>query len=264
MNNVLFEIDSRGVAFVTLNRPEKHNSFNPALVVELTRAWERASEDPRVRIVVLTGAGKSFCAGADLEHMRAMAGVGKEENFADALALGQCLRDLNQLSRPVIARVNGSAFGGGLGLIACADIAIATPESRFALTEVKLGIIPAVISSHVVRAIGARQARRLFMTAATFAAAEAQSIGLLHQVIAADQLDNAVEHEVQLLLKGAPNAQGAAKRLVDDVIGLAATAPANPEAHFARLLANIRAEPEAAAGIRAFFAKTRPPWEPGN
>ena len=172
------------------------------------------------RVVVVTGAGASFCAGADIAHMRSMMGATEQQNVADALLLARCLRTLDELDKPVIARVNGNVFGGGVGLVACADIAIGVETAKFALTEVRLGIVPAVISPYVVAAIGNRHARRLFLTAAPFEAAEARSIGLLHFTATAEQLDALVAEQVDHLLRGGPEALRAAKKLVRRVAQL--------------------------------------------
>ena len=172
-------VDARGVATLTLNRPDKHNALDGATVQELHAALTALANDAQARVVVLTGAGASFCAGADIAHMRSMMGATEQQNVDDALLLARCLRTLDELDKPVIARVNGNVFGGGVGLVACADIAIGVETAKFALTEVRLGIVPAAISPYVVAAIGNRHARRLFLTAAPFDALEARSIGLL-------------------------------------------------------------------------------------
>ena len=180
MANVTTNIDSRGVVTLTLNRPEKHNALDGATMSELDAALSSVSSNQQARVVVLTGAGASFCAGADIGHMRSMLNMTEEQNVADALVLARLLRKLDEFELPLIARVNGNAFGGGVGLIACADIAIGAASAKFALTEVRLGIVPAAISPYVVAAIGSRQARRLFLTAAPFTAEDARGLGLLH------------------------------------------------------------------------------------
>jgi methylglutaconyl-CoA hydratase len=170
--SILTEIDS-GVGIVTLNRPERHNAFDDALISELSAAIDSMVADPAVRVLVISSTGKSFCAGADLNWMRAAAGYSNEENLRDARALAEMLRRLAQCPKPTIARVQGPAYGGGVGLVACCDVAIATFDAQFSLTEVKLGLIPAVISPHVIAAIGERYARRYMLTAERFSAAEA-------------------------------------------------------------------------------------------
>src|SRR5690606_14166227 len=189
---VTLTTDSRGVATLTLDRPDRHNAFDAALIAELTATLLRLNTDNSVRVVVLTGAGKSFSAGADINWMRSMAGVDEAQNFEDSLQLAELMSVLNSLSKPTVARVNGAAIGGGTGLVACCDIAVAGTDAKFAFSEVRLGLVPAVISPYVIAAIGARQARRYFLTAERFSAAEAVRLGLVHACVEADALDNAV------------------------------------------------------------------------
>ncbi|AKC87920.1 enoyl-CoA hydratase-related protein [Pseudoxanthomonas suwonensis] len=243
-----------------LNRPQLHNAFDPALIAALTAALQAAGADPAVRVVVLEGEGASFSAGADLQWMRGMAAAGEDENRADALALARLMRTLDELPRPTIARVHGPAFGGGVGLVACCDIAIGTPAARFGLTESRLGLLPAVISPYVVAAIGTRQARRWFATAESFDADTALSIGLLHQVVAADALDAAVEAQVGLLCRAAPLAAATAKALVRQAAHVA-DAVACDRAN-ADLIARLRVSPEGQEGIGAFLEKRAPAWAP--
>jgi methylglutaconyl-CoA hydratase len=187
MSLVTSSIDARGVATLTLNRPDKHNALDGTTMRELHAALVAINGNAQARVVVLTGAGASFCAGADIAHMRSMMGATEQQNVDDALLLVRCLRALDELDKPVIARVNGNVFGGGVGLVACADIAIAAETAKFALTEVRLGIVPAAISPYVVAAISNRNARRLFLTAAPFDALEARGLGLLHFTASAEQ-----------------------------------------------------------------------------
>ncbi|HEY0179266.1 MAG TPA: enoyl-CoA hydratase-related protein, partial [Dokdonella sp.] len=196
-----------GIATITLNRPGVHNAFDDALVAALTAALAACDADAAVRAVVLTGAGASFSAGADLNWMRGMAGASEDENRADALRLAALMRTLNFLAKPTVARVNGAAYGGGVGLVACCDVAIGVDGAKFSLSEVKLGLVPAVISPYVIAAIGLRQARRLFVTGEVFDAQTAARIGLLHDCVGADRLDAAVERVLHLLGKGGPLAQ---------------------------------------------------------
>src|SRR4249919_3997592 len=199
------QIDQRGgVARVTMQRPEVHNAFDERLIADLTQALTRLDADTAVRAVVLTGSGSTFSAGADLNWMRGMAAASEAENRADSLRLAKLMRTLNFLSKPTLARVNGSAYGGGVGLVACCDIAIGVEGSKFSLSEVKLGLVPAVISPYVVAAIGARHARRMFLSAEVFEAAEAARIGLLHQCVPSGQLDEAVDRSLHWLGKGGP------------------------------------------------------------
>jgi methylglutaconyl-CoA hydratase len=258
MSLVTTAIDARGVATLTLNRPDKHNALDGATTRELHAALVAVSADASVRVVVLTGAGASFCAGADIGHMRSMMNATEEQNVEDALLLARCLRTLDELHRPVIARVNGNVFGGGVGLVACADIAIGAASARFALTEVRLGIVPAVISPYVVTAIGNREARRLFLTAAPFDAEAACKLGLLHVVTEPGQLDEGVESQVGLLLRGGPQALRAAKQLVRRVTLYTDREVLTEEN--ARLLARLRVSPEGKEGLTAFLERRAPPW----
>ena len=248
------------VARLRLDRPELHNAFDDAMVAGLVDALLALGADPAVRVVVLEGAGASFSAGADLHWMRRMAAAGETANRDDALALAGLLRALDELPKPTIARVHGAAFGGGVGLVAACDIAIGVPEAKFGLTESKLGLLPAVISPYVVAAIGPRQARRWFATAEIFDAAEAQRIGLLHQVVAADALDAAVQRQVDLLLKAGPRAAANAKSLVRTVAANDGSPTCRDEldAANAELIAALRVSPEGQEGIAAFLEK-RPP-----
>jgi methylglutaconyl-CoA hydratase len=246
--------DQRGVCTLTLNRPECHNAFNAELIERLLTDLSLINEDPTVRMLVLTGAGKSFSSGADLEWMQQAAQQDEAGNRQDAEELAALMRTLYELDKPSIARINGPAYGGGLGLIACCDVAIASSSARFAFTEVRLGLIPAVISPYILNAIGLRQARRLFLTAEQISAVEAQTMGLVHQVVEPEQLDEAVEVQVDLLLKGGPIAQAESKRLLrcfdsDDM-----------DAELAALIAELRASSEGQAGLDAFLKKTKPPW----
>jgi methylglutaconyl-CoA hydratase len=260
MTTVTTDIDSRGVATLTLNRPEKHNALDGATMGLLAAALTQIANDPKARLVVLTGAGASFCAGADIGHMRSMLTMTEEQNVTDAQVLAKLLRQLDEFELPIIARVNGNAFGGGVGLIACADIAIGVSSAKFALTEVRLGIVPAAISPYVVAAIGSRQARRLFLTAAPFDADEAQGLGLLHLSTDSGALDELVQAQIGHLLRGGPEALRAAKQLVRRV------------AHFhdrevladetARLLARLRVSPEGKEGLSAFLERRKSAWSP--
>jgi methylglutaconyl-CoA hydratase len=255
-----FRTDRRpdGVVRVTLNRPDLHNAFDDRLIAELTQALSRLGEDETVRALVLTGAGKSFSAGADLNWMRRMAGYSDEENLADARALARLMRTLNELPKPTVARVNGAALGGGTGLVACCDIAIASDKASFGTTEARLGIIPAAIGPYVIAAIGPRQARRLTLTGERIPAAEAARIGLVHEVAPAEGLDAAVDAVLESLLKCGPKAIAAAKRLVRDLTGRPITADIIDDT--AQRIAKLRATAEAREGIAAFLEKRKPAW----
>ncbi|MET0718399.1 MAG: enoyl-CoA hydratase-related protein, partial [Pseudoxanthomonas sp.] len=235
-----------------------HNAFDAALIAELTAALAAAGADSGVRVVVLEGAGASFSAGADLNWMRGMAAASEADNRQDSLALARLMRTLEELPKPTIARVHGAAFGGGVGLVACCDIAIGAPEAKFGLTESKLGLLPAVISPYVVSAIGPRQARRWFATAEIFDAQTALKIGLLHEVVPAEQLDSAVRRQIDLLLKAGPLAAAGAKSLVARVV--AATDGAALDQANASLIAGLRVSPEGQEGLAAFLDKRTPSW----
>lgn len=246
------------VATVTLNRPQVHNAFDDTLIASLTAAFVSLDDHPDVRVVVLAAAGKSFCAGADLNWMKRMATFGDDENLADAKALAAMLRALYALSKPTIGRVSGAAYGGGVGLVAACDIAIAVPEATFALSEARLGLIPATIGPYVIEAIGARQARRYFLTAERFDAAQAQRIGLLHEVVAADAIDTRIGALIDALKAAGPSAQLECKALIRGV----AHRPIDEDviAGTARHIAAVRASPEGREGIAAFLGKRAPAW----
>lgn len=248
------------VATLTLARADVHNAFDDALIAELTAALQDLEDDRRVRVVVLTGEGASFSAGADLGWMKRMARAGEKENRKDARQLAKLMRTLNHLDKPVIARVNGAAFGGGVGLIACCDIAIGLDSAKFGLTETRLGLVPAVISPYVVDAIGARQARRLFLTAEIFDAHEAVRIGLLHRAVPAKQFDAAVQAEVDRLLAVGPLAVHEAKRLVHRIVHPDPKQRRALDEENAELIARLRVSDEGQEGLAAFFDKRRPKW----
>ncbi|UPG84136.1 enoyl-CoA hydratase-related protein [Luteibacter aegosomatis] len=251
---------SGAVARLTMNRPEVHNAFDDALIADLTAAIDELDRDDAVRAVVLTGAGASFSAGADLHWMRGMANAGESENREDSLRLARLMRRLQFLSKPTVARVNGAAFGGGVGLVACCDIAVAAEGAKFALSEVKLGLVPAVISPYVIAAIGLRQARRLFVTGEVFAAPAAQAMGLVHDVVPADGLDAAVDRVLDLLGKGGPVAQGEAKKLALGMGGMTEAAMETVDAENAALIARLRVSAEGQDGLSAFLSKSHPSW----
>jgi methylglutaconyl-CoA hydratase len=256
--NLLTEVD-RGVGIVTLNRADRHNAFDDAAIVELIHAVAALESDPAVRLIVIGSVGKSFCAGADLNWMQRVAGYGPEENLRDARALAEMLRRIAQCPKPVIARVQGAAYGGGVGLIAACDIAIATFDAQFALTEVKLGIIPSAISPHVIAAVGERHARRYMLTAERFSASEAYRIGLVHEIVADDAaLDEAIGDLVEALLMNGPAALAECKQLIGAVANRPLTAELVEDT--AQRIARVRATPEAQEGMAAFLAKRKPNW----
>jgi methylglutaconyl-CoA hydratase len=246
------------VARLRLHRPALHNAFDAALIAALTAALDQLAGDDGVRVVVLEGAGASFSAGAALNWMRGMAAAGEAENREDALALARLMRVLDELPKPTIARVHGAAFGGGVGLVACCDIAFGAEGAKFGLTESRLGLLPAVISPYVIAAIGVRQARRYFTTAEIFDAMQAWRIGLLHEVVAADALDAAVDRQIALLLKAGPAASAQAKSLVREI---AAQSDRDAiDAANADLIARLRVSAEGQEGLSAFLDKRPPAW----
>jgi methylglutaconyl-CoA hydratase len=245
-----------GVARVTLNRPELRNAFDDALIRQLRNAFEQLANDKAVRVVILTGNGPAFCAGADLNWMKRMAGYGYDENLADARSLAEMLATLDRLPKPTIARVHGPVFAGGTGLVAACDIAVGTPEAKFCLSEAKLGLSPATISPYVMRAMGEREARRYFLTAEVFDAQEALRIGMLS--ILTDRLDDTIDELVKHLLAGGPEAHAKIKALIRAVAGR------RPDdalvAETAKQIAEIRGSPEGKEGIAAFLEKRKPGW----
>lgn len=254
------EIDKQGVARITLTRTEVHNAFNEALIAELTAALEGVGQDRRVRVVVLAAQGPSFSAGADLNWMKAMAGYSQAENLEDARRLARLMQTLNRLPKPTVALVQGPAYGGGVGLVACCDIALAVEEAKFCLSEVKLGLIPAVISPYLVATIGEAAARRYFLTAEAFSSWEAQRLGLVHEVVARGALEARGRQVVDALLQGGPTAQLAAKELVFAVAGRRLDDGLVEET--AARIAELRASQEAREGIAAFLEKRKPGWRP--
>ena len=259
MSHPLLHLREGAVARLRLNRPQLHNAFDATLIAALTGALDSVAADPDVRVVVVEGEGASFSAGADLNWMRGMAAASEEENRRDSLALARLMRALDECPKPTIARVQGAAFGGGVGLVACCDIAIATANAKFGLTEAKLGLLPAVISPYVIEAIGPRQARRWFATAELFDAATAYRIGLLHEVVDDEAaLDAAVERQIDLLLKAGPVAAAGAKSLVRRVA--ARVDRDGLDADNAALIAALRVSPEGQEGLTAFLDKRAPAW----
>lgn len=262
-DRLIIDTDERGVATVTLNRPDVHNAFDDVLIEQLAGELEVLEKNGAVRVLVLTGAGKSFSAGADLNWMRAMAEYTEQENREDAGRLALLMRRLDEFDKPTVARVNGSAFGGGVGLIACCDIALAVNTAQFALTEVRLGLAPAVIAPYVVPALGQRAARRLFLTGERFDAATAHRLGLVQGVSAdLEALDKDVGEFVTLLLKGGPEAQRACKSLLRKVASGRVGTELERDRLTATLIARLRGSPEGKEGIAAFLDKRRPAWSP--
>ena len=246
------------VATVTLNRPDVRNSFNEQTINELSKVFHQIGRNEDVRAIVLAANGPAFCAGADLNWMKKMAGYSHEENEADAMQLAQMLRTIYLCPKPVVAKVQGDCYAGGMGLVAACDIAVAVQEANFCLSEVKLGLIPATISPYVIKAMGENAARRYFLTAERFTAQEAHRIGFVHEVVAADALDAKVAEVLKALVTNSPNAVKEAKvlvrevahRFVDDAL-LADTAVR---------IAHIRASGEGREGVQSFLEKRKPDW----
>lgn len=255
-DTLLLSISDSGTAVVTLNRPDVHNAFNAALIADLQQAFTQLGKDDQVRAIILTNAGKNFCAGADLNWMKAAADLSESENVQDALLLAEMLAVMNDCPKPVIAAISGAAMGGGVGLAACADIAIGAPNARFSLSEVKLGLTPATISPYVVAAIGARIARRLFITADLFGADQALEYGLLHEVTD-DPLARA-QAIADGLKNNAPLAMAEAKKLVFDVQDKPITA--DLRLMTAERIAARRCTAEGREGLAAFLEKRTPFW----
>jgi methylglutaconyl-CoA hydratase len=252
---VITEVDADGTGWLTLDRAEVHNAFDDVLIARMAEALAALGSDPNVRAVVLAARGKSFSAGADLNWMRRMGGYSHEENIADAMALAGLLRTLDELPKPTIARVQGPAYGGGVGLVAACDIAIAAETARFALTEVKLGLIPAVISPHVLAAIGPRQARRYFVSGEVFDADEAHRIGLVHRVVGADDLDAAVAGMLKNLAGNGRRAMAEVKQLIRAVTGRPIDEAVMRDT--AERIARARASDEGRERITAFLEKRK-------
>ena len=245
------------VATLTLNRPDVHNAFNEHLVAQLRAVFEELRGDDAVRVVVLAGEGKSFSAGADLDWMRRAAQWSEEENRRDAAAAAALWRAVAECPKPVVARVHGNALGGGAGLVAASDIAIASEQAMFGFTEVRLGLVPATVAPHVVETVGPGRALPLFLTGERFDAQRALAIGLVHQVVEAGQLDIAVKGVVDALLMGGPDAQAACKQLVRHI---AMAERSEVDGYTAAMIAQARAGPEGREGVAAFLEKRKPQW----
>jgi methylglutaconyl-CoA hydratase len=245
------------VANVSLNRPGSHNALNAALIGQLTRAFDDLAEDEGVRVVVLSGEGRSFCAGADIGYMRDTAGLSYEQNLKDARGLGAMFRAVDECPKPVVAKVRGAAMGGGAGLVAAADFVVAEEGARFAFSEVRLGIAPASIAPYVVRKTGASHARSLFLTGERFDATRAREIGLVHEMVPSDGLDAAVEGKVEQLLRGGPHAQASVKALLRQ---LEVLEPMDTPGLMARVISELRTGEEGQEGLAAFLEKREPRW----
>ena len=249
---------SAHVAEVWLNRPEVRNAFNDGVIAELTQAFATLGADAELRAIVLAGHGKAFCAGADLSWMRAMADYTWDQNKADAAALARMLWTVWSCPVPVVGRIQGDCYAGGVGLAAACDVLVAADTAHFCLSEAKLGLLPATIGPYVVRALGEQASRRYFITAERFSAAQAQALGFVHEVVAADALDASVAVIVAALVANGPAAAKACKQLVKDVAGRPIDAALRDET--ARRIADIRASAEGREGVMAFLNKRDPSW----
>lgn len=247
-----------GVATVTLTQPEIRNAFSDEVILEITEAFRVAGERPDVRAIVLAAEGTAFCAGANLNWMRRMADYDRAENLQDAGALAEMLRTIYTCPKPTIARVQGDVYAGGMGLVAACDMAVASDNAGFCLSEVKIGLVPGTIAPYVLRAMGARAGHRYFLTGERFDAAEALRIGFVHQVVAIDQLDDAVDGLLKALLAAGPDAVRSCKKLVLDV----AEREINAQliASTVEVIADIRASDEGKEGVQAFLSKRKPAW----
>jgi methylglutaconyl-CoA hydratase len=251
---------TQNVGVIWLNRPDVRNAMSAELIAELTDAIDAASDDPEIRAIVLAGHGPAFCAGADLNWMKRAAAYGPAENEADSLKLAQLLRRIAESPKPTVARVHGPAYAGGLGLVAACDIAVASFDARFCLTEVRIGLIPAMISPYVLRAIGARAASRWALTGEVCDAGEAYRLGLVQQLVPSEELDTAVNAMLGALLQGGPHAIAETKRLIRDVGHRAIDDALVLDT--ARRIAQARASDEGREGIASFLEKRRPAWFP--
>jgi methylglutaconyl-CoA hydratase len=247
-----------GIATVVLSRPDVRNAFNDEVIAELSQAFIQLGDDPQVRAIVLMAEGPAFCAGADLNWMRRMADYSREENEQDAEKLAFMLRTIYECPKPTIARVQGDVYAGGMGLVACCDMAVSVDTANYCLSEVKLGLIPATIGPYVIRAMGPRASHRYFLTAERFSAAEARRIGFVHEVVPADQLDATVSTWVQALMAASPNAIKECKKLVQYVADRDITRLLID--HTVKAIADIRASDEGKEGVQSFLNKRKPAW----
>lgn len=257
---ILRQTDERGVATISFNRPDKHNAFDTTLIEKLLDTLRDCNADSAVRAVVLTGAGESFSSGADLHWMRLMGESSEAQNIEDALQLAELLSFLNRLSKPTIAAVNGPAYGGAVGLVACCDVAVAVETARFALSEVRLGLVPAVISPYVIAAIGARTARRYFLTGEALDTETACRIGLVHVVTTPQDFTASIQKHLDLLLKGGPQALRECKELIALVAGSGESVDQTLQRRTAEIISQVRLSPEAEEGISAFLEKRPAAW----
>lgn len=247
-----------GIATVTLNRPEKHNAFDEQLIEQMTQAFKAVDKDNSIKVMILAAKGDNFSAGADLAWMKRMASYSYEDNLEDSRALADMLSGLNSISKPTIARVQGSVFGGAVGLVSCCDMAIATDTSRFCLSEVKIGLTPATISPYVLAAMGQRAARRYFLSAEQFSAQEAKHTGLVSEISTLEELDQTVNKLCSKLLSNSPQAMSGCKELISDFSNKAIDHTIVEDS--CQRIASIRTSEQGQEGLSAFLEKRKPNW----
>lgn len=257
-SNIIFTVDS-SIATITINRPEKRNAIDPQLIQDIDKILDKINTDNSIRVVVLRGAGEHFSAGADLNWMQSMKNASEAENHQDSLALAHMLHKLNDLDKPLIGVIKGAAFGGAVGIAACCDIAIAEDQAKFCLSEVKLGLSPAVISPFVISAIGAKNSRRYMLTAEVFDAARALDIGLISSVVSRVELETKLKYFLDLFLQNGPQAVSSTKKLISDIDNSSFSEKSVAE-YTAKTIAKIRVSDEAQEGIQSFLDKTKPSW----
>ena len=254
------DTNKQGVSFVTMARPEVHNAFNAQMIIELTTAFDALDKNPETKIIVLQSKGESFSAGADLNWMKDMVNATQAENQEDSLKLATLMRTINFCGKAVIAKVQGLALGGGVGLIACCDIVIANEQAKFGLTEAKLGLVPAVISPYVVDAISARHSRRYFQTAEIFNAQKAYEMGLLSEICPLEQIDELVDKQIKFLLSTGPSAKLISKKLVHSVVSRTVPQQKKLDNYTTQVIASVRVSPEGQLGLKSFLDKKKPKW----
>lgn len=255
MSTLHTDIDSKGICTLTLNRPDQHNAFDGELIAALISHLKNINENPDIKLMLLKANGKSFSAGADLNWMQRVVEFSEQENFDDAMQLAELMHLLNTLSKPTIAVVHGPVYGGGVGLVACCDMAVATDNAQFCLSEVKLGLIPAVISPYVISAIGERAARRYFLTAESFSAIEAYRLGLISEVCTADDLEDSISHLAENVLNNSPEAVREAKRLIQITARATVNKPLMEQT--AKMIAELRVSEQAQERLQKFLNNSK-------
>ena len=258
---ITVDTNKQGVTYVTMSREDVHNAFNAEMIAELTGAFEALDKNPESKIIILQSLGTSFSAGADINWMKDMVEATQAENQEDSLKLARLMRAINFNTKTTIARVQGLALGGGVGLIACCDIVIANSEAKFGLTEVKLGLVPAVISPYVIDAIGTRHARRFFQTAEIFNAQKAKEMGLISEIGSLDELDDLIAKQLKFLQSTGTNAKQISKKLVQSVVGRTLPQQKKLDDYTTQVIAAVRVSPEGQHGLSSFLNKKKPDWK---